>query len=280
MHHAFLSLPSVPPDVGKQERCLGSPLPIAGSEQLSARLLELLFTLFVAQEPDLAVAKHELAALGIVSRRQRERVHVVVLSLRERVERGRPVSRLSQRDSRAALDRGDVETCGPRELERALVVMRDRLGVVFGTAERLDPLGGSPVLLRAISARDLAVRDVADERVLEGELALAGDRRATGALDELLALERVQSSFERSFAAANRYQPAEPEHLADYRRILEQRLLHRRKRVEPRGDDPLHVLGERQLLRVVLVEHAHELLGVERIAAGTLEERRLRLRRQ
>ena len=70
--------------------------------------------------------------------------------------------------------------------------MRKHLRVILGTAERLDPLGGTRVFLRPLGARDLAVRDIANEDVLERELRLAGDRAAPRALHELLLLQRVQ----------------------------------------------------------------------------------------
>ena len=52
-------------------------------------------------------------------------------------------------------------------------MVREHLGVVLRTAEAVDPLRDSAVPLRAIGTWDLAVRDVANERVRERELALA-----------------------------------------------------------------------------------------------------------
>ena len=52
-------------------------------------------------------------------------------------------------------------------------MVREHLGVVLRTAEAVDPLRDGAVPLRAVGARDLAVRDVANERVRERELALA-----------------------------------------------------------------------------------------------------------
>ena len=62
---------------------------------------------------------------------------------------------------------------------------------------------------------------------------------------------------------------------------MEEGLLLETEQVEPGGDDPLHRLRQRQLLdRAPLAEHAHILLGVERVPARPREEGRLRLRRE
>ncbi len=153
--------------------------------------------------------------------------------------------------------------------------MGEHLGLVLGPAERLDPLGGAPVLLRPLRTRDLPVGDVADQHVPERVLRLAGDRRCARTLDELLALERVKSSS----SACQRVTPstacdrAEPEHLPDDGRVLEQPLLRFGERVEPRGDDPLHRLGQLDDV-AALGEHARVLLGVQRVAAGAREQLR------
>src|SRR5207247_906337 len=98
----------------------------------------------------------------------------------------------------------------------------------------------------------------------------AFDRAATRALHELFLLQRMQLLLRRG-------ERAEPEHLPDDGSVLEQRLLRSRKRVEPRRDDSLHRL--RQLLgAAALLEHPHELLGVEWVAARLLEQPPLRLR--
>ena len=72
---------------------------------------------------------------------------------------------------------GSRPQAAPRELERGEVVMSEHLGVVLGgRRERLDPLGGAPVLVRALSRGNLPVGDVAYERVAERVLRLAVDR--------------------------------------------------------------------------------------------------------
>ena len=72
-----------------------------------------------------------------------------------------------------------------------------------GTRSTPPPRGAS----RAIGAGDLPVGDVANERVREGELALALDRRAPLPAHEALALERVERS--RSARASRPSAPAQ-----------------------------------------------------------------------
>ena len=72
-----------------------------------------------------------------------------------------------------------------------------------------------------------------------------------------------------------------PEHLAENGGILENGLLPRREPVEPRCDDPLQRLGQRKILRRAALEvELGELLGVERVALGALEQCLLDLGRQ
>jgi hypothetical protein len=120
--------------------------------------------------------------------------------------------------------------------------VHQHLRVVLGAAERLEPRRGAFVPLGAGSARNLAVGHVAHEQVAEGVLALAGDRRAPLAADELLSLERMQPRL--AFVALDSAHGAgrpEPEHLPEHRCVLQQLLLGRRQAVEPRRDDPLEL---------------------------------------
>ena len=71
------------------------------------------------------------------------------------------------------------------------------------------------MFLRPLGARNLPVRDIADQDVLERELRLAVDRAAPRALHELLLLQRMQLLLADT-------ERAEPEHLADHRRVLQQ----------------------------------------------------------
>jgi hypothetical protein len=100
-------------------------------------------------------------------------------------------------------------------------VRGEHLGVVVGAAKRLDPFRRGEMLVHAGGAGDLAVGDVAHEQVAERVLGLALDRRAAGALDELLALEPEQRFFRRpTLDAADRPHGADPKDLADNRGVL------------------------------------------------------------
>ena len=67
-------------------------------------------------------------------------------------------------------------------------MVREHLGVVVSTAQRLDPFRDPPMLRRAISARNLSVRDVPNEDVEERILRLVRDRRSACPLHESLPL--------------------------------------------------------------------------------------------
>ena len=70
--------------------------------------------------------------------------------------------------------RGAVVQAVRAVLERADVVMSQQVGeVVAPLRERLDPLGRAPMLLCALSSRDLAIGDVTDEHVAERVLVLS-----------------------------------------------------------------------------------------------------------
>ena len=74
---------------------------------------------------------------------------------------------------------------------------------------------------------------------------------------------------------------ARPEHLADDGRVLQQALLRVGQPVEAGGDDALKRLRERELVRRALLRvELDELLRVERIAAGPLEQGLLRVGRE
>ena len=192
----------------------------------------------------------------------------ILLRLRERVQRQRVLTGLAQCSPRVNDEITDVLTRRAGKFERVGVMVRNHLCMVFGTTERFDPLGGTHVFLRPLRARNLPVRDIANEDVLERELRLAGNRASPRALHELLLLQRVQTLL------ADTERP-EPEDLAEHRGVLQRRLLLRGQPVEARGDDPLH--GLRQVDGgSALGKHAHVLLCVERIAAGAVEQLGLR----
>ena len=230
-----------------------------------------------------AVGEKESSTLGIVGRRQLERRLVEARRRGKRAQSERAAARV-QRGSPRSLDEL-VGRLGPglaREPQRLDVVVREHLAVVLRPSEALDPAGGGLVPARALGPRDLAVGDVAHEHVPEGVLVLASDRRAPLGAHELLARKRVEGELGvGAFAAPNRADGAEPKDLAEDRCVLEELLLGDREPVEPRRDDALHVLGQRQLpRRAALVEQPRELLGIQRVPARAREQRRLHLCRQ
>src|SRR5204863_863762 len=76
---------------------------------------------------------------------------------------------------------------------------------------------------------------------------------------------------------------ARPENLADHRGILQEAFALRRQGVESRSDQRLNALREGDPVAVVaeaaVGNEAHELLRIERVAAGPLENRPLHLLR-
>ena len=238
------------------------------ADERFARLGELVDALQLSHVADSAVLQQQAGPFGVPHLGEREGLAEIVLRLRECVQRQRVLAGIAQRSPRAHDEVVDILARRACELERAGVVVRNHLRVILGTTERLDPLGGTRVFLRPLGARNLPVRDVAHQDVLERELRLTGDRAAPRALHELLLLQRVQALL------ADTERP-EPEHLAQHRGVLQRRLLLRRQPVQARGDDPLH--GLRQVDGgPALGQHAHVLLCVERITAGAVEELGLR----
>ena len=242
--------------------------------------------LFGLREParvlsDVAKPREQPASRTIARAGEFERVPVVALRPLD-VERVRPVPGELEEASRKRLELLDLvdRAKDPRELEALDVMVRHELGVIDDpvTGEALDPFGRRAVLVRPPAPRDLAVGDVSDEHVEEGVLRFVLHRGATLAADELL--EGVEPLVERRGLGqvAEGCRGGRPEDLADHRRVLQERFFRRHQSVEPRGDDSLDRLGQRQVLAVTaLCEHANVLLRVERVAAGAREQDRLLL---
>ena len=133
---------------GKQRvACLGQPLGIAPS-----------------RFPDgSGPAEEKLGPFGIVLRPEPKGGVVETFGSLDRVERRGPVARIAQRLPGRLAERRRVEPGGLGQLERLKVVVGEHLGLILGASERLDPGGRLSMLVRACSARDLAVCDVADE---------------------------------------------------------------------------------------------------------------------
>ena len=216
-------------------------------------------------------------------RRQLERAAVIGLS-RQRVELPRSIARENEVTGQAAFDIGPRVSRRAREVERLAVVVNEDLGVVGDAfaGSLLDPAGSSNMLVCSRGTWDLLVSDVAHERVPEGELVLAVDRRDADGADELAVDELVQlTPRDTTIAFADCRDRAAPEDSPDDGSIVQERFLLRTKRVEPRCDQRLHGLRYGEALDVAaLLEHARELLGVQRVASRSLEEHALRLGRQ
>ena len=71
--------------------------------------------------------------------------------------------------------------------------MGDRLGVVVRSAERLGPLRGEKVVLRAPGAWDLGIGDLADKSVTERVLALTGNSGRAMAAEQLPPVEPMEN---------------------------------------------------------------------------------------
>ena len=164
----------------------------------------------------------------------------------EDIETGGAVAGLAKRRSRPGLELTCVLAGRARELEGAEVVVGEHVGAVFGAldVEGLDPSGGKAMLLRALCAGYLSVRDVADEDVPERVLRLAGHRGAPLAADELLPLEREQLLGLPAWKSGKTRQRACPERPADDGGVLQERLFPSREGVEAGGDDSLDRLGQ------------------------------------
>src|SRR6267378_5959781 len=112
----------------------------------------------------------------------------------------------------------------------------------------------------------------------ERVLSLVGDCAPLLTTNEFLAGEIAQTLRDLlATHVSNRLERSGPEDLAEDRCILEKALLFGWEQIEPRGNDPLHRLRQLVIRRTTLCRHAYELLGIQGIAAGTCEERCLRV---
>jgi hypothetical protein len=130
--------------------------------------------------------------------------------------------------------------------------------------------------------------------VAERVLGLPLHRRTPVRPNELFAGEVPQDLGHRlEIAVAHVCDRAGPEDLADHRCIRQQRLGIRLERVQTGGDQRVHGVREEHLRpapqlparafpdeEVPILEQPDELLRVERVAAGTFEDRPLQISRQ
>ena len=209
-------------------------------------------------EERLGPLEEEVGDRRVVLRREVERTAVVTGGSAECVERCGAIAGQCARPSNLLFESHVGAPARLHELEGGLPVVREHLGVVLGSAERLDPLGDSAVLCRALGARDLPVRDVPNEGMAERVLALVLDRRAPLAPDERLAFERVER---RRGVLALSSERAAPEDLPDHGCVLEEILLGSLEAVEAGCDDALERRQREVLGRPVFEVELCELLA-------------------
>ena len=130
-----------------------------------------------------------------------------------------------------------------REPARLLQVPRDDLHeIIRAPGQDRHPIGEAHVQLRATALRDLPVRDVAHEDVLERVLLLVRDRRDGAVQDEIAPLERVEPCEIRGrplVLGADVRDRARPEHGADHGGVVRKSLVSGLQPVKAGADESL-----------------------------------------
>ncbi len=135
------------------------------------------------------------------------------------------------------------------------VLRPNRLRVVVGEQRRVlvtrplsvvQPIADACMKATTSSLRDAGVGDLARERVLDCVLALADDRRASSAPDEVPLLEEIEVGL---VTAEEMDHGARPEHMAHDRRCLERRFLARRQAVDARREHCVHAIRHDEPVR-------------------------------
>ena len=115
------------------------------------------------------------------------------------------------------------------------------------------------------------VGHVADQHVLEAELALALHVALAGRHEDVLLLQRGERAAKvLALGVGERGERALREGPADHRSLLHEPALERPQRVEPRGQHALHGVRQRGSLAALLGDPARHLLGEQRVAARAL----------
>ena len=148
-----------------------------------------------------------------------------------------------------------------------------------GLARALEPRAGEPVAERAVGVGEHRVRGLAHERVAEHELVLAGKaRRAARARSARAA---TSSSSHASCSSSSRRRasartPPRQNALAEHARRAQHAARLGVEPLEPRLHHREHRLGQR--VAPALGHRADQLLEVERVAGGALDDARDRAR--
>ena len=143
----------------------------------------------------------------------------------------------------------------------------------FLARDLVQPVGDLLVQVGAGALGQTGVGDVADEDVLEAVGALARDRRAALAGDEVAQEQVVEDGLEIVDLGQQVLDRAFPEDPADHGGALEQALLVSPQPVDARGDHRLERVGNPLRRGPALEQHPGRLLDEERIALGLLEQR-------
>ena len=199
-------------ELGEDDLRLGSSCAVAGSEQPVSGCDESRGARPGSSVESATQMELEPRPLGVIRRPQLECLLVETCSCGEGVQSERSISRASKREARTVSKR----QCGVK-VECREIVVGDRLGVVVGPAQRLDPLRRDPVLLSSVGPRDLPVCDVSDEDVPERPLAVIRDRRGLRMRYELLPLECSKTFLDRpAVERGDGGEASRPEHLANH----------------------------------------------------------------
>ena len=172
---------------------------------------------------------------------------------------------------------------------RIVVAVPDRLEVVIGGdlrrlplpagAAAFDPLGDGPVQPAPLRAREGLVGDVSCERVLEDELPHPGHDRRRPLGDEAPPRERLDELF---LDMDGRRPERPPHHRATAKRVPRGSV----EEVDAGGDDTVYGVRDRHVKQAIggdpgtvplldrsfLDQHPQDLLEVERVSVGPLED--------
>ena len=217
------------------------------------------------RELDRAQQELARAAEGLARQRAPARARERVRGLLGELRRSGAVELLEQAGRLVEMERADLEQ------------------LVAGALA--EPLRERVVQVGARGLREPAVRDLADEHVLELERVLAADRRARLAHDEIARDELLERALDVVHVRRQMLERAAHEEPAHGGSALDQRALRRRQPVDARRDERLERVGDPLGAGArPLRQHADRLLDEERVPLGLREHgrgvhRQLELRR-
>src|SRR5690242_6782753 len=137
------------------------------------------------------------------------------------------------------------------------MVSEQRRVLVPAPGEVLEPLGEATMQARTAGSAQSPVRDLTGQRVLEGELSRALERRSRPRANEVPLLEQREA---RRTAVEKRLHGFTPEVAPDHRRCLERFSLERRELIDARREHGLDRIRNRRRLEMALVADARKQL--------------------